>query len=90
MVGATRPDNALCSDAEIDPKNNLPCCAWCSQAGETGEDIAVVQIVVGKGAKYRPLARGSHYAITPTGANSTYGDYSSVAIIDLETQVHGP
>lgn len=57
------------------------------QAGESGEDISFVQIVIGPGARYRPIARGSKYAITPTGGTHTYGGYTGVAVIDLEKQV---
>lgn len=57
------------------------------QAGGDGSDIEVVQIVLGPGALYRPVARGSHYAVTPTNGQDDYGGYTAVAIVDLETQV---
>ena len=57
------------------------------QEGGSAEDIEVVQVVVGAGSTYRPIARGSHYAVTPSNGTSPYGGYTDLAIIDLETQV---
>ena len=57
------------------------------QNGESGNDIEYVQITVGAGSTYRPLARGSNYAVTPTNGTSMYGGYTQLAIVDLETQV---
>lgn len=52
------------------------------------EDIEVDEIAAGAGAHNRPIARGSHYVMTPSDATSTDGDYTQVAIIDLDTQVN--
>lgn len=62
-------------------------CWGLEQAGETGADVGYEQIVIGAGAAYRPVARGSKYAITPTGGTEEYGGYTGVAVIDLEKQV---
>lgn len=61
--------------------------AYVNQAGGSADDIEVVQIVVGAGAKHRPVARGSHYAMTPSHDTAGVGGYTQVAIIDLDTQV---
>lgn len=63
--------------------------ALVDQEGGSAEDIEVVQIVVGTGSNHRPIARGSHYAMTASNVNSASDSFTQVAIIDLETQVNG-
>ena len=54
----------------------------------TGTGVTPLYIPIGAGAKHRPVSRGSHYAMTPSGATTEDGGYTEVALIDLETQVN--
>lgn len=42
---------------------------------------------LGRGERYRPVVRGSDYAVIPGKATSTDEGYTYVSVVDLETQV---